>query len=374
MKWLPVILILPYLIILLKNYRSLLKIKQFIITENPSTFVSVVVACRNEEKNLPRLLNCLAQQDYPANLYEVIVVNDNSADETFKVASEFKSVNPTITLNNKGTGKKAALRTGIEYAGSNLIITTDADCVMGKNWIGTITSFYEKGKPDMIISPVRLEAVNGFFGRLQELEFMSLQGITAGFAMSGKPIMCNGANLAFKREAYFRHTTNLRDEINTGDDIFLLHSLKKEKGSVIKWIESADAAVKTKSSSHLRSFLKQRSRWISKSRYYTDKDTISVAVATFVAVLLQLTLFAALFANAALIPVFTAVFILKSIPDFLILQNTTKRYGKSLLMRWFLPAQLLYPFYVMIVLLFRKPKFKNLHRDTQRSTESQQTR
>jgi cellulose synthase/poly-beta-1,6-N-acetylglucosamine synthase-like glycosyltransferase len=361
MKWLLVILILPYLILLLRNYRSLLKIKQFIIPENPSTFVSVVVACRNEEQNLPTLLNCLARQDYPANLYEVIVVNDNSTDETFKVASEFKAVNRIITLNNKGTGKKAALRTGIEHAGSNLIITTDADCVMGKNWIVTISSFYELSKPDMIISPVKLESVKGFFGRLQELEFMSLQGITAGFAMSGKPIMCNGANLAFKREAYFRHTTNLRDEINTGDDIFLLHSLKKEKGSVIKWIESADATVKTKSSSNLGSFLKQRSRWISKSRYYTDKDSISVAVATFVAVLLQLTLFSALFAKASLIPVFTAVFILKSIPDFLILQNTTKRYGKSELMKWFLPAQILYPFYVVIVF------FISLMRNTARN-------
>jgi cellulose synthase/poly-beta-1,6-N-acetylglucosamine synthase-like glycosyltransferase len=201
----------------------------------------------------------------------------------------------------------------------------------------------------MIICPVMIDTDDSIAGKIQELEFLSLQGITAGFTMSGRPIMCNGANLAFKRDAYFRHTSNLRDEINTGDDIFFLHSLKKEKGSVIKWIESADATVKTKSSSHLRSFLKQRSRWLSKSRYYTDKDTISVAIATFIAVLLQLTLFLALFAEAALIPVFTAVFILKSIPDYLILQNSAKRYGKSELMGWFLPAQLLYPFYVMIV-------------------------
>ena len=349
MKWLLLILILPYLILLLKNYRSLLKIKQFITPENPSTFVSVVVACRNEQDNLPGLLNCLTLQNYPGSLFEVVIVNDQSTDNTFDVASGFTGISNLFILNNKGKGKKSALRTGIESSKGKLILTTDADCLMDSNWIKTIASFYEQYEPEMIICPVMPDTDNSIAGKMQELEFLSLQGITACFAMSGKPIMCNGANLAFKREAYFRHTGNLRDEINTGDDIFLLHSLKKEKGSVIKWIESADATVKTKSSSRLGSFLKQRSRWISKSRYYTDRDTISVAVATFVAVLLQLTLFSALFAKAALIPIFTAVFILKSIPDFLILQNTTKRYGKSRLMRWFLPAQLLYPFYVVIV-------------------------
>jgi len=361
MKWLPVILILPYLILLLKNYRSLLKIKLFIIPENPSTFVSVVVACRNEQDNLPDLLNCLALQNYSGSLFEVVIVNDHSNDSTFEVASEFTGISNLLILNNNGNGKKRALRTGIESSKGKLILTTDADCLMDSNWIKTIASFYEQFEPEMIICPVMPDTDNSIAGKIQKLEFLSLQGITTGFAMSGKPIMCNGANLAFTREAYFRHTANLRDEINTGDDIFLLHSLKKEKRSVIKWIESPDATVKTKLSSHPGSFLKQRSRWISKGRYYTDKDTISVGVATFVAVLLQVSLFSALFAKAELIPVFTAVFILKSIPDFLILQNTTKRYGKSGLMRWFLPAQLLYPFYVMIVF------FISLMRNTTRN-------
>ena len=364
MHWLLTILILPYLILLLRNYGSLLKIKTFTITSDPSIFVSVVIACRNEQENLPALLNCISFQDYPVNQFEVIIVDDNSTDDTFKIASEFKRLSNIHVLKNKGKGKKYALRTGIESATGKLIVTTDADCIMGKNWIKTISAYYEIQKSDMIICPVKLEATNNITGKFEELEFLSLQGITAASALKGKSIMCNGANLAFKKEAYLNHAGNLHDEINSGDDVFLLHSLKKEKGSEIKWLESSDATVTTKSSVSFRSLLKQRSRWISKGKNYTDKDTIITAAATLMVVILQLFLFVATFINPALLVSFIVIFILKSIPDFLILWNTARRYGRAKLIKWFIPAQIFYPFYVLSVVfytLFNPPsiRFRN---------------
>lgn len=352
MHWLLTILILPYLILLLKNYRSLLKIKTFTITSDPSIFVSVVIACRNEQENLPALLSCISFQDYPVNQFEVIIVDDNSTDDTFKTASEFRGLSNIHALKNKGNGKKCALKTGIESAIGKLIITTDADCNMGKNWIKTISGYYENQESDMIICPVKLESTNNITGKFEELEFLSLQGITAASALTGQSIMCNGANLAFKKEAYLNHAGNLHDEINSGDDVFLLHSLKKEKDSEIKWLESADAAVTTKSSVSFRSLLKQRSRWISKGKYYTDKDTIITAAATFMVVILQLFLFVAILINPSLSISFIVVFILKSIPDFLILWNTAQRYGRAKLIKWFIPAQIFYPFYVLSVVFY----------------------
>ena len=223
------------------------------------------------------------------------MLDDNSTDKTFEIADGFTGLSNILTINNKGRGKKQALRTGILISKGNLIITTDADCRMGKNWIRTIAAFYEMNKPDMIICPVKLESVPGFFGRLQELEFLSLQGITAGCALSGNATMCNGANLAFTREVYLNHSDNLHDEINSGDDIFLLHSLKKENESKILWLESPDAMVTTKSSSTFGSFLKQRSRWISKGKAYKDRYTILLGIVTFVTIFLQVSYFIALF-------------------------------------------------------------------------------
>ena len=352
MHWLPCILILPYLLILPVIFRSLLRIKPFNITIEPVTFVSVVVACRNEEENLPRLLQSISDQDYPINLYEIIIVNDNSTDRTAEVPSGFTATGKILVINNTGKGKKHAMKTGIGRASGNLIITTDADCRMGKSWLRTIVAFYEQHKPDMIIGPVQMEYSPGFFGRFQELEFLSLQGITAGSACSGKATMCNGANLAFTREVYINHSDNLHDEINTGDDIFLLHSLKKVIGSKIFWLESSDALVTTESSLTLRSFLRQRRRWISKVKAYRDRDSIILGIATFAAVLLQLSYFIAGLIYPVLIGVFLVILILKSVPDFLILLNTSGRYNRRYLMRWFVPAQIVYPFYVLSVVFY----------------------
>jgi glycosyltransferase involved in cell wall biosynthesis len=352
MHWLPAILILPYIFLLLKIYRSLLKIKTFNVSTDPVTFVSVVVACRNEQGNLPLLLNSIAGQDYPKGLFEVIIVDDNSTDRTNEIASGFTGTGNIIAINNKGKGKKQAIRTGINASSGYLIITTDADCRMGKRWIRTIAAFYEKHKPDMIICPVQIEPGPGFFGRFQELEFLSLQGITAGSVFSGDATMCNGANLSFTREAYLNHTDNLHFEIASGDDIFLLHSLKKQIQSKILWLESPDAVVTAASSPTVGSFLKQRRRWISKGKTYNDRFTILLGIVTFVTIILQVSVLGAGFINPSFIAVFITIFLLKSVPDFLILLNTSGRYGKRELMNWFLPTQIVYPFYVLYVVFY----------------------
>ena len=352
MYWLPAILILPYVFILLKIYRSLLQLKTFNVSADPETFVSVVIACRNEQKNFPALIESISLQNYSKNLFEVIIIDDNSIDKTNEIASSFSGAGNIFTIKNIGKGKKQALRTGIKAAKGNLIITTDADCTIGRNWIRTIAAFYEMNKPDMIICPVKLESTPGFFGGFQELEFMSLQGITAGSAILKEATMCNGANLAFGREVYFNHAANLKDEINSGDDIFLLHSLKRERQSKILWLESPDSSVTTGSSFTFLAFLKQRGRWLSKSKAYKDWFTIILGIVTFTAVILQIHYLLECIINPAIIFAFLSVLILKSVPDFLILMNTTKRYGKEHLMKWFLPAQLLYPFYIISVVFY----------------------
>jgi cellulose synthase/poly-beta-1,6-N-acetylglucosamine synthase-like glycosyltransferase len=352
MYWLPVILILPYFFILLKINRNLSGIKPFGISSDPRTFVSVVVAFRNEEKNIHRLLADVAMQNYPESLFEVIVVNDGSTDKTVKLATAFSGISNMKILENTGSGKKQALRTGIIAARGNLILTTDADCRPGINWIRTIAAFYELNRPDMIIAPVVLKPLKGFLRRFQEIEFLSLQGVTAGSALSGEPVMCNGANLAFTREIYMHHSHNLHDKIKSGDDIFLLHSLKAREPSKILWLESDDAIVTTESSSSLLSFLDQRSRWISKAGAYSDRYTIILGIVTFAAICLQTSYFIAFLFSPACLPVFLSILILKSIPDLLILTNTSGRYGMRKVMWWFLPAQLIYPFYVLSVLFY----------------------
>jgi hypothetical protein len=197
----------------------------------------------------------------------------------------------------------------------------------------------------------------GFPGRFQELEFLGLQGVTAGSAAARTATMCNGANLAFKRDAYLKHLQSLHYEIPSGDDVFLLHGIKAEKGSKIDWLESDEATITTRQSKTPLALLDQRKRWISKARAYGDKFTITLALATFAAVLAQGISLLAAVVNLSFLLVFSAIIILKSVPDLLILINRTSRYNKSYLLKWFLPSQIIYPFYVFSVILnFRKTR------------------
>ncbi len=351
MYWLPAILIVPYFILFIRISLGLRKIKAFSFSSAPSVRVSVIVACRNEEENLSSLLDSISLQDYPRDLYEVIIVDDNSDDRTFNIAGGYTRSGNLTVIHNQGKGKKEAIRSGIEVSTGTLIITTDADCSMGTGWIKTIAAFREKYNPDMIICPVILEERPGFFGKFQSLEFLGLQGVTAGTALRGNAVMCNGANLAFTKETYLKYMDNLHPGLVSGDDIFLLHNLKKDHQSNILWLESSDAVVTTASSSTLWSYLSQRKRWISKAGVYDDSLTIMTGIIVFVAAMLQLAVLVSLFFNSDFIALFAVVFLLKSIPDYLILKNTSARYGKEFLMPWFIPAQLIYPVYVLCVVL-----------------------
>jgi glycosyltransferase involved in cell wall biosynthesis len=351
MQWFLLILVLPYIFLLVKILRNLNRIRQFNSVNTCTSFISVVVACRNESDNILKVLKDIALQDYPASLFEVIIVDDNSGDQTFNIASGFTDINNLKVLKNKGSGKKMAVASGVDSAKGDLILTTDADCSMGKRWINSIASFYSLYKPDLIICPVVLKSSQWFFGKFQELEFLSLQGVTAGTAIAGTSTMCNAANLAFTKEVYLKHSKNLHYEISSGDDVFLLHSVKKDKGSRIMWLESREATVTASASGTISLFLSQRSRWISKGKAYNDRSTIILAIVTFVTIITQIILLISGFFCPAFFPVFAAFLILKSIPDFLILLNTTRRYGKRDLMKWFIPSQLVYPFYVIGVVL-----------------------
>lgn len=351
MYWLPAILILPYFLLMIKICRDLLKIKPFLCSYTPSVYISIIIPCRNDQDKLPALLESISAQDYPFDLFEVIIVDDNTEGHRIESVSGIAGPVKLCILKNTGRGKKAAIRTGVLASSGDLIITTDSDCKTGKSWIKTIASFYFKNDPHMIVCPVQLDAKRGFFGRFQELEHLGLQGITAATVAAGNGIMCNGANLAFTREAYLNNMDNLHFGLASGDDVFLLHSLKKKSDSKIMWLESADAEVTTAAASSLLSFFRQRKRWVSKWKAYTDGYTLLAAAVTLSAALLQASLFLSLFFDLSFVWSFLTILALKSLPDFLILKNTAARYGKKRLLRWFLPSQLIYPVYVLIVFL-----------------------
>ena len=362
MQWLFLLAFLPYFLILLRIWSGLRKIQRFSASDDPAVKVSVVVACRNEAGNVGNLLKDLKGQDLQPQNYNLIFVDDNSTDQTSAAIREFAIKNKPGNLellSSSGYGKKAAISSGVSASPNEMIVTTDADCRAGRSWLGKILSFSARFNPDMIISPVALSSSKGFLGGFQQLEFLGLQGITAGTAVLDNPIMCNGANLAFRKEAYLRNEKNLRNDLASGDDIFLLQSMKKE-GARIMWLESPEAIIIASSAESVGKFLKQRKRWISKSGSYNDVFSSILGIVTFVTILVQVFTLAAGFFMPEFWLVYLAAFLIKSIPDYLILYNTASRYNRKQLLKWFLPSQIIYPFYVLAVILYPLKVWKTL--------------
>jgi poly-beta-1,6-N-acetyl-D-glucosamine synthase len=352
MLWLLLIPVLLYFSFIRQIYGHLRLVQSFVSESTSFHKVSVIVPCKNEEKNLPFILSDLQSQYYDDDLFEVIIIDDNSTDNTFREASAHKGIKNYQVLHNPSKGKKSAIGFGVDNASGELIITTDADCRFGRKWISAYATAYDSAHPDLIIGPVQLKERSGFLGRFMELEFLSLQGVTAGTALAYKPVMCNGANLSFTKETYLRHSKNLHPEILSGDDIFLLHSLKKDPASEILWLNSPDGIVTTYQTNSFFSFIKQRARWISKAGSYNDASSIALSIVTFVTIIsIVFFMIAGIFRYEFWL-LFIASFFIKSIADYPLLKEITKKYRKTSLLKWFIPSQVIYPFYVLIVVSY----------------------
>ncbi len=321
-------------------------------TELPN--ISVIVAVRNEEHNIARLLKHITAQNYPENRYEIIVVNDFSTDCTAKIVEKHASASQNIQFIDlqkkihKG-GKKCALQQGIACASGDLIITTDADCSMAANWLLCIAALYTQSMAKMIIAPVLFDdtcKTANWFIKIQALEFISLTGITASFAALQRPVMCNGANFAYSHKMYQQFIDPLHSQQPSGDDVlFMLRFKKKQRDEkksqpAITYIKSAEAVVYTQPQTTLSGFIQQRIRWTSKSKAYNDRDTIIVAGIVFLIHFTILCLLAASCFYHTCLLFFILLFTIKSTVDFLFLLRVTAFFGKTRLLWWFLPAQI----------------------------------
>lgn len=338
-----------YLIIVSVFFYGWNRTPVFIPDENDikDILVSVIIPCRNEEANIHRLVSGLTQQSYLN--YELIFVNDHSDDATRNCLEATCSIYSNIQLVDAvGFGKKNALKEGINKSSGSLIVTTDADCFHTSQWLATIVAFQKKYPGDLIICPVKLNPGKTLFANLQELEFASLVASGAGASGAGVPIMCNGANLVFTRDTWSKNQAGLHEEEQSGDDMFLMESVKKQGGK-IRFLKSRLAIASTNQSDGLKDFLKQRRRWTSKSPAYTDWQIILTACTVFGVNLILLILFCLSFYNPVYLKIYLFFFLFKYFLDSTFLSSVRNFFQLKNI--WFLSLILsfFYPFYIVSV-------------------------
>ncbi|HEU0065219.1 MAG TPA: glycosyltransferase, partial [Flavisolibacter sp.] len=263
-------------------------------------FISIIIPVRNEENNIEALLESLKNQTYPASLFEIILVDDFSTDQTATLINNYRLDNSILIqpADNNNSSKKKAIAAGIQIARGKLIVTTDADCRPFPTWLDNLNTFYSVSNVEFIAAPVKMDYNNKLIEIFQALDFLTLQGITGASAYYNIHVMCNGANMAYSRKA-FQEVNGYEgvDTIASGDDMFLMHKIKTKFPGKTGFIKSKDAIVSTNAIPRLTGFFSQRKRWASKAFVLKDSNLIIILCFIYLFNCLLLTLFFTGFIN-----------------------------------------------------------------------------
>ncbi len=356
---------LAYVLLISSYCYAWMKMKTPVFSEESlSAAVSILIAARNEETSIDKCIQSVLQQTYPSQYIEIIIIDDASEDATNeKVRAYCKQYEyiKLITLNNnpEKKGKKYALAEGVRQAKGELIITTDADCVMENDWVKTIVAYYQQTHAKMIVAPVTFYNETTIFEKMQGLEFMSLIASSAASLYYNKAIMCNGANLAY--------TKNVFNEVNgfeglvdkaSGDDVLLMYKIKNKYPDSVKFLKHKDAMVYTKALSTLKDFVNQRKRWSSKGFKTLNKETQKVSLIVYLfnlimllLLLLQLLFSSEYFKTIDIAEFYFLLFVIKCVIDFLLLFLAASFFKKRINWGYFVLEECLYVFYVVFISL-----------------------
>lgn len=256
----------------------------------PQTKISIIIPARNEAHNIEACLQSILKNNYPIALYEIIVVDDHSTDDTYKKIIAIDAPNiRCIKLSEHlqanellNAYKKKAIEIAIDQSSGTLIITTDADCTVQPNWLRNIAACYQQNHAAMIIGAVDFTNNGSIVALFQSLDFMSMQGITVAAHTLGLGNMSNGANLAFSRQA-FNEVEGYKgiNHLASGDDYLLMMKMQKKFPKQITYLKAQETIVRTAPQPDWLSFLNQRIRWASKSGKYDDFKMTAVLLGVY---------------------------------------------------------------------------------------------
>jgi cellulose synthase/poly-beta-1,6-N-acetylglucosamine synthase-like glycosyltransferase len=349
--------------------------------EGAFPFVSVIVPARDEAATIERCLRAVLACDYPADRFEVIVVDDLSEDETPAVVERVMAgANAPVAAGGAGAEdeaservrllampenlertrahKKRAIEKGVAHARGPLVLTTDADCAVPPGWIRAMASAFPDASADpeagpvtaFVSGPVLYEPGRTAFARMQALEFLGLVAAGAGAIGAGRPTICNGANVAYRKDVFeaLGGFSGL-DHLTSGDDELLMQRIHDRTPHRVRFCPAPQAAVVTAPAPTLPAFFHQRKRWASKGAHYPNRRLVALLLAIYLFYVGLLAGTLALPFALSLAPWLGAAFALKVLPEAALLWPACRHFERRRLFSLFLPEQVLHVPYIVVL-------------------------
>lgn len=303
--------------------------------------MAVVIAVRNEEKNIVALLHALDAQTH-TEPFEVIICDDHSEDRTAELIRSYSPTHFQLKwLLSPGEGKKPALTHAIHHANADVILVTDGDCVPGKEWVQSYAELFSATACNFAAGMVQYTDEKRVLRAVLQTEMIFLQMASAGLYGWGRAAMCNGANMAFTKSFFIAANGFSGNAFVSGDDVFLLQKAMRVNPGAVQWNYNRKAVVKTIAASSISEAIAQRHRWISKFRGYGTGLLLGGLFFVIVQLLLPAAIVATLVYGSAINP-FVYGFAFKTAVELLLLSLTAPDFREHKIIPVFPLAVILY--------------------------------
>ena len=349
-----------YLLVQLGLTAGLKPAASLMSTDKP--FVSVIVAARNEENNVGRLLQCLVQQNY--SNFEIIIVNDRSTDRTAELIANFKKDHPNILeisitdLQDDMPAKKNALRAGISASKGEILCFTDADCYPPPTWIEELIWSFDSHVGIVAgFSPYQIQQKDGIINRyfenlfFQFIAYEEFRGAIWAAGSIGRKMawLCTGRNLAYRRKVYEEvgGFEKIKMSVSGDDDLFMQLVRRLTKWN-IRYVQTRESFVPTAPPAGFRDFVEQRKRHFSAAKFFTSRMKIffflyhSSNLLVFLSPILFLS-------NAISTPIFISCVSFKLIGDFTLFKSAAPIFDGHVFRRSFILMEAGYVLYNSLI-------------------------
>lgn len=316
------------------------------IKEEDFPNATIIVAARNEEKNIIRCLESLNNLEFPENKLEIIIVDDNSTDSTGLLIDKYIAAKPLFKkINTKKEigrlkGKTNALANAIEIAKGEIILTTDADCAVFPLWAKTIVSYYTENVA--VVNGFTSQVSENSFGGMQSLDFIYLQTVASGTINYKFPLSCIGNNMSFRKSAYYEVGGYENLPFSVTEDFNLLIAIHKLNKYKIIYPLDKNAHVESIPCKSFKELYRQKKRWgvgglkVPAGGYLVFGNGVLTH--------LCIVLLPFYFSTTGLI--LTSI---KIITDYYLLLNINKRLGITDKIKYFISFQIYYIIYVLVL-------------------------
>ena len=305
-------------------------------TETP--LVSVIIAIRNGEDALPKLLVDLSLQDYTGEL-EFILVDDHSEDSTKQLIEEMSTKDKRFKYESSVNGdsslnyKKRALDAGIQKARSEWLLFSDADCRLKSTWVSGMASYFNQDV-DYVVGYSEVERGTRLVTRFQSFDFLMLMIAARGTTNSGKAWASSGQNQAYRKslfemvEGYSLIANKLQ-----GDDSLFLQICRKQNSAKVIFADKPECRTIARQEKTWRAFIKQRMRWAGDANIMWEFNVsffISILTTFLLPLLLLVTLFSGLFYDPYYLTVFAIVLTINFFMEFILYFVGIRQLAKSI--------------------------------------------